>query len=330
MNEGISKFYYPCCNEKECDGILSIKINDNNFSINCLCNKNNEHKRKNIYFKTFEQFYLKKVNIPRCSKCNISLENDFKYECKRCEKIYCGFCFVFDEHIKNNNNKELLLINNKCPVHRKDLTLYCKNCHEHLCIFCVEDTEENIHFKHTKENLYKIIPSTKEINYIQNEINKYKKIYEEYFSLLDEWKIKINYKIENYKQNLKDKMSLIEKLFTNFNRYFNHYTYYKNFKYFKDYIDDDRDISNAKKLIKCNSFGTFNQILKEISETNEEKGQIEIENLRGFELESPFYGRIKKIERIDDNHFFIYSSDSVKLIIQEENDDLSVLDNTRI
>jgi hypothetical protein len=32
--------------------------------------------------------------------------------------------------------------------------------------FYVEDTEENIHFKHTKENLYKIIPSTKEINYI--------------------------------------------------------------------------------------------------------------------------------------------------------------------
>ena len=137
MNEGISNFYYPCCNEKECDGILNIKINDNNFSINCLCHKNNEHKRKNIYFKTFEQFYLKEVNIPRCSKCNISLENDFKYECKRCEKIYCGFCFVFDEHIKNNNNKEFLLINNKCPVHRKDLTLYCKNCHEHLCILII-------------------------------------------------------------------------------------------------------------------------------------------------------------------------------------------------
>ena len=110
MKEEISKFYYPCCNEKDCDGILKIEINKKNFSINCICQKNSEHQKKNIYFKTFERFYLKEIKVKRCSKCGLNLENDLRYECKRCMKIYCGFCFVFDEHIKENN-KELLLIN---------------------------------------------------------------------------------------------------------------------------------------------------------------------------------------------------------------------------
>ena len=83
-------------------------------------------------------------------------------------------------------------------------------------------------------------------------------------------------------------------------------------------------------FIKYNSFEKFNLILKAISETNEEKRNIEIETPNSFELETPFYDKIKKIERIDDNHFFIYSNDTVKLIFQDENDDISVLDNTRI
>ena len=125
-------------------------------------------------------------------------------------------------------------------------------------------------------------------------------------------------------------MSLLEKMFSNFNKYFNHYIYYQNFKNFKNYIDNDKDLSNAKMLIKYNSFEKFNLILKEISETNEEKRNIEIETPNSFELETPFYDKIKKIERIDDNHFFIYSNDTIKLIFQDENDDISVLDNTRI
>ena len=162
-------------------------------------------------------------------------------------KIYCGFCFVFDEHAKDKN-EELLIINNKCIIHKKDLTLYCKECNKHLCVFCVENMEDNIHFNHTIENLYKVIPSTKIINNIKNAINKEKTIFEEYFILIDEWKIKINNILDNYKQKLKDKISLIEKLFSIFNRYLEHYTYYKNFNYFDDYCRNDNDLENAKML----------------------------------------------------------------------------------
>ena len=51
------KFYYPYCREKGCDGVLSVKFNDN-FSLNYICDKNEKHQKKKIYFKTFEKFYL--------------------------------------------------------------------------------------------------------------------------------------------------------------------------------------------------------------------------------------------------------------------------------
>ena len=185
MKEEISKCYYPCCPEKGCNGVLLIKINDDNYSINYLCQNNPKYKKKNIYFKTFERFYLKEIKIPRCSKCDMSLEKDLRYECKKCNKKYCEFCFFYDEHIKENN-KELLMINNKCEIHKRDITLYCTECQKHLCIFCLKDTESKTYCSHYKENLYEIIPSSKDINKIKAEINKEKKIYEDYISLLDE------------------------------------------------------------------------------------------------------------------------------------------------
>ena len=46
----ISKFYYPCCREKGCDGLLRIKLNDN-FTLDYECDKNKEHIGQNIFLK---------------------------------------------------------------------------------------------------------------------------------------------------------------------------------------------------------------------------------------------------------------------------------------
>ena len=226
-DENSSKIYYPFCNEKDCDGILSITINDN-FSINYQCDKNENHKNNNIYFKTFERFYLKEKNILKCSKCNMVLENDIRYECKLCSKIFCCSCFIKDEHIKNNIDN-LILINNKCSVHQKDISLYCKKCKKHLCIFCIKEDENNIHQGHQIEYLNKIIPSINDTKQFMEKIKEKKKIYNEYIALLDEWRIKINNKIEQYQKNLINKISLMEKMFSNFNKFFNNYSYYNNF-----------------------------------------------------------------------------------------------------
>ena len=248
------KYYYPLCREKECNGILDIEINEENSSINSTCEKNENHKNKNIYYKTFERFYLKEMKIKKCSKCNVNLEKDIIYECKDCNKLYCALCIIYDEHIKKIKNKDLLSINNKCKNHKKDITLYCNNCKEHICIYCTENNIDN-KYEHDITNLYEIKPSKKELNEIKEEINKIKNIIEEYILLLDNWKIRINNKIDNYKQNLKDKISLLEKMYYNYNIYYNNYTYYNNFNYFKNHIKYDEDISMAETFIKSNNYG---------------------------------------------------------------------------
>ena len=42
----------------------------------------------------------------------------------------------------------------------------------------------------------------------------------------------VNNKIKVYKEKLRNKITLLEKMFNNFYKYFTHFAYYKNFEYF--------------------------------------------------------------------------------------------------
>ena len=64
-----TKFYYPICPENNCNGVLLIKYINDNFSLDYECENNKSHQGKNIYFKTFERFYLKGREIIYCIKC---------------------------------------------------------------------------------------------------------------------------------------------------------------------------------------------------------------------------------------------------------------------
>ena len=172
----------------------------------------------------------------KCNKCNIYLENEIRYECKICNNIYCGLCFIYDKHIKNNIDN-LLLYNNKCSIHKKELIIYCLDCKKNICLFCIKDGKNDTHEHHALKYLNKIIPSAYDIDEFNNKINNAKKIYEEYILLLDEWLYKIKYKINEYKENLRNKISLLEKMFFNINKNINNYIYYKNFNIFKNYED---------------------------------------------------------------------------------------------
>ena len=119
----ITKFYYPSCRERGCNGLLKIIINDN-FTIDYECDKNGEHKGKNIFFKTFELFYLKEKEINKCSKCHSNIDNDYLYNCKKCGLLYCTNCFLFDKHIKEDFNN-LKIISQKCLSHKKEINSYC-------------------------------------------------------------------------------------------------------------------------------------------------------------------------------------------------------------
>ena len=51
----LNHFFYPHCNENECNGLLNIKFNDN-FTLDFICDKDSSHKKSNIFFKTFERY----------------------------------------------------------------------------------------------------------------------------------------------------------------------------------------------------------------------------------------------------------------------------------
>ena len=166
----ICQFYYPCCRESGCKGILKIKINED-FSIDYECDKNKNHKKRRIFFKTFERFYLKKKVICKCSKCYTILEDKNIYKCKQCKEIYCSSCFIFHEHFKIDFNN-LSIINNKCPLHKNELTKYCVECDKNLCIYCIKDEENNIHKHHEIICLFDLIPCLNDINNFKKIINE--------------------------------------------------------------------------------------------------------------------------------------------------------------
>ena len=119
-----NKIFYPACKEKGCDGLLKIKINENNFSIDYTCEKNKNHKGNGIYFETFEKFYLKEKSKEICFKCKLNLENNTIYKCKKCKEIFCIDCFIYDEHIKKEISN-LIINKNKCNLHQRELNSYC-------------------------------------------------------------------------------------------------------------------------------------------------------------------------------------------------------------
>ena len=84
------KLFYPYCKENNCGGVLEITINEN-FSVDYKCSKNPMHKKENIYFKTFERFYLKEKQIDTCSQTN-KIKNKSQTSNKP------------DIHTKKNNN----------------------------------------------------------------------------------------------------------------------------------------------------------------------------------------------------------------------------------
>ena len=60
-NDSTENIYYiPICRNNGCEGHLKIKIDEENFCINGKCQNNKEHIFNNIYFETFERFYIKK------------------------------------------------------------------------------------------------------------------------------------------------------------------------------------------------------------------------------------------------------------------------------
>ena len=237
INSTSNKYYIPICRKKGCEGHLKITIDEEKFLIKGKCQKNKEHIFNDIFFEIFEKFYLKENIIQNCFKCSNNLENKYKFVCNECKNIYCPYCFISDIHIKKDI-KNLKFISNKCNNCENELINYCTNCGENICLICSKKYDNNkSHENHKIINILDIIPSKNKLNNLKEKIRKKSDYFDSVIKSLEEWQNELNKKIERIKENLKNEIYIIEKLFLNFNTDYMDYTYISNFNEFFNEID---------------------------------------------------------------------------------------------
>jgi len=310
-----NKYYIPVCREPGCDGYLIIRISEENYSINCFCLKNKNHKYNNLLFETFERFYLKEKFIQKCSNCNNILENKDIYKCLECDKLYCSSCFLSDLHIRKEW-KNLQIITNKCPKDKNEKTYFCKNCQQKVCPFCLKklkDEEKNPHDNHVIKNIIKHMPTLYEINAFKEEILEKEKSYEEFFKSLDEWQAELIKKIERIKRSLRSEIRILKKLFFNFNQDYMDYNYHNEFHYFFEnienfYINDKK----MKKYTNNQDFEVKSEFIFDLLSSNRRKPP-EIKNKLKY---VDTIGRNGFLENFNDEFLLMYSEMNMKNIIK--------------
>ena len=294
-----SEFYMPVCSIDDCNGILKLDFDLNNFKVNYKCEKNKEHIGENISLENFKKFNIKKKRINKCSKCSLNLENEWEYKCYLCDKLYCPMCLFDDEHIKFGANVISKRFN-KCQLHNYAKNNYCIDCCEHMCDLCkINETCRD----HNVKNVLEIIPSINKINSLEKKIKEMKIYTQNVIISLDKWLIKLSENINSLKQNLELTIEIFEQLFTNFSQQFLNYHYQYNFTYFTQLIDNNyNDFLN--KFYNSKSFEEQTRNLFEILGHNREEIKEKNANLK--ELNN-FNNGNGKLTKINDDYFFYFS-----------------------
>ena len=322
MEEGqksVHKYFFPNCDKNGCKGLLDLKFNDD-FTLDFICDKNNCHKRSNIYFKTFERFYLKEKYIEICARCSTILDNaSFKYI--NCGKLYCIKCFLNDAQLRQNYND---IIENsglleKCLIHNKELGQYCVDCKKYFCFYCLINNEykDNHSKEHKVVNLLNLIPSKNEIDNLKNKIKEKKNFYEDIIDSINEWQRTMRAKSNRLKQNLRDEICLLQKMIFNFNQFFLNNTYLSLFNNIKDYVNNNKNEELLHKFNNCFKIEEKTKILIELFFPKKKNAnEIIKKNISEKYLYSIIDGGI--IEKINNENYFESDTKSLFLVYYDE------------
>ena len=307
MSINQTKIFIPTC--QKCSGILNITINPLNFSIEYSCPNNNLHNDKKIYFKTFERFYLKEKELKHCSDCLINLENSEFFECEICKKIFCCRCHIKDIQENGHKYKVNNYTNKRCRIHYNDLTEYCFNCNKNICISCSTSDE---HTNHKTIYYRNCMPSDNDIENLKIKIKEKSQFYEKLIEKIDEWSQKFSLKIGELKQNLKDEISLLEKIIFNYNKNFRNYLYIENLNYINNTINNTTNNQYLLEFYNSLSFENQTEILMRIFKCMGKKSCIKLNkivNIKGI-LNNTYY---KFTEKINENYFIGYCDNNQTL-----------------
>ena len=147
---------------------------------------------------------------------------------------------------------------------------------------------------------------------------------------IDEWNMKNNNsKVEELKQNLRDEISLLERIIFNFNKNFRNYTYFKNFRYINNYVNSINSLTNNKYLSEfynCLSFEKQTEKLMSIFKYIGKKAIIK-QNKIGYLKNIQTFASYKFIEKIDENYFIGYDESKKTVLFFYINDMINSIYN---
>ena len=170
---------------------------------------------------------------------------------------------------------------------------------------CMSDEHKN----HKVICFHNYIPFNIDVENLKIRIKEKSKFYGQLIQKIDEWnKENNNSKVEELKQNLRDEISLLERIIFNFNKNFRNFTYFKTFKYINNYINSLNNTTNNKYLLEfynCSSFEKQTEKLMTIFKYIGKKAIIK-QNKIGYLKNIQTFSSYKFIDKIDENYFVGY------------------------
>ena len=171
---------------------------------------------------------------------------------------------------------------------------------------CVKNGE---HKYHTTLNFFGIMPSSNDINNINQRIIEKSSFYINLIEKIDIWKKEIIKKVEELKQNLRDEISLFQKIILNYNNNIRNYIYFENFNYINSNINNNSNNHHLLKLYNTNNFEKQTEIFMTIFKNMGRKIDIIQKKNGSFNTINKIINiNHKFIEKIDEKYFINYSN----------------------
>ena len=255
-------------NNTKCLRIPRIQITDSENAI-IACDTHKESQNQIFKISNYLSENDKKINeIFYCSKCCEKLKEDqIFFFCNRCNKFFCVNCENNYGHEHQLSERKFSNFWNKCIMHGKDYTKYCKTCFLSFC----EDCDINSNKNHEIVNIIDIQEkNTKETDIIKNNLkiqdNCFKKVKKIINEVLGQMETELELKktiFNNYLTNKTNGNSIV-----NFNEIFNEIVYPLNQSYIQKIDDLTKKNVFKEKLLALNYYNRMCSERKESDDNN--------------------------------------------------------------
>ena len=203
--------------------------------------------------------------------------------------------------------KEKVLYENLCPIHHLNFKKFCSTCQKDICFQC----EEELHKKHLLINYETLMPDLNETNIINEIIKEYDKNYNSFINIINDWKIKFDLLINDYKKKM---INIIEFMHYFNNRKINFNSIYK-YRIIYSLFLGFNDIKNEKNK----------KIIETMEKIDKNKSKKSIKNDYNWIINN---NKLKELIIYLDNNNFINNINKIIEIICFNENNIKNLEST--